>query len=423
MMSSVRYYVTGFRDGHLVYSDNVRDLAYRERVNGWRADLRGGAAVVTAVMPGWSGPLPPLGAILLDCDGRSPHTIVAADVAPYVDRRELPEVRDALFSAISSPRLAGLELKRCTFRRPDGTSQTLDVSYRSMQGKDVWDGLRGVSVKIPDHRNRYDFHDGVLWIRVANFMLGPEQARELDGLLREVAALHGVRRIVFDTRGNAGGDSAVGQQILDAATGGLVFDTSDLDRLPRVYAQWRVSDIAISGVDRYIGMMTTRYGANDPRTSELARLRERLRDARRDGQPWVDAAGGPRLTRAEIVTRHGRLRRLDGPVAVITDGNCASACLDFVDQVRLIPDSVQLGRETSSDTLYLEQVPVTLPSGNLLFMPMKVWRNRVRGDGEVLVPDIPLNVDMQNDQAVRTAAMAALNRLEISARPVARHPN
>lgn len=118
-----------------------------------------------------------------------------------------------------------------------------------------------------------------------------------------------------------------------------------------------------------------------------------------------------RLTKAEIAARHGRLRRFDGVVAVVTDGNCASACLDFVDQVRLIPGAVQLGHTTASDTVYLEQAPVTLPSGNLLFMPMKVWRNRVRGDGESLVPDIALNVDMDNDDAVRSAALAALRQL------------
>lgn len=410
-MSAVRFYVSGFRDGHLVYSDNARDLAYREIVNGWRVDLHDGVAVVTAVMPEWRGPLPQLGATLLDCDGRIPHAIVAADVAPYVDRRELPEVRNSLFSAISSPSLAGMELKHGRFRRLDGSSQELDISYHSMPGKAVWDGLRNVSVRIPDNRNRYDFNDGVLWIGVANFMLTSKQAKELDLLLREVAALRGVRQIVFDTRGNSGGDSGVGQQILEAATGGLVFDTEHLDRLAQVYAQWRVSNIAISGMDRYIDMTKARYGSTDSRTSELLRLRERLLEAKRGGHTWVRTEGSPRLTRSEILARHGRLRRFDGPVAVITDGNCASACLDFVDQVRLMPGSVQLGHATSSDTVYLEQSLITLPSGNLLFMPMKVWRNRVRGDGEILIPDIPLEVNMNNDEAVRAAVMSALEKL------------
>lgn len=416
MMSAVRYYVSGFRDGHLMYSDNIRNDGYHELVNGWRVDERNGATVVTAVMPGWKAPLPPLGAILLDCDGRSPHAIVAADVAPYIDRREIPDLRASMFSSIVSPMLAGLELKRCTFRRRDGTTLALHLTYRSVPTMDVWAGLRSVSPHAPDQVNRYDFQDGVLWIRAANFLLGPDQAKELGAMLKEVAALRGIRLIVFDTRENSGGDSRVGQQMIDAATGGLEFDIDGLDRLPKVYTQWRASDISIAGLDRYVGMMTERYGRSDPRTHELERLRDRMREARRKGQTWVDTPGEPRLTRTEIAARHGRLRRFDGTVAVITDGNCASACLDFVDMVHLIPGSVHLGRATASDTFYLEQARVTLPSGNLLVMPMKVWRNRVRGDNEVLVPDIPLDVDMRDDKAVRTAATAAL--VGLRSRPV-----
>jgi hypothetical protein len=408
MMSAVRYYVTGFRDGHFGYSDNIRKGEFHEMVNGWRVDEHDGAAVVTALMPAWDGPLPPLGASLLDCDGRTPDAIVAEDFAPYFDRRELPSLRKSMFSDIFSPRLAGLELKRCTFVRPDGRKTALDVEYRSVPTMEAWNGLRTVRLHAPDRRNRYDFRDKVLWIRVADFMPGPDQAKDLDIMLQEIAALRDVRSIVFDTRGNAGGDSELGQQILDAATGGLEFDTGGLERLPPVFAQWRVSDLSIAGVERYVDMMSERHGGNDPRTQELKHLLVRLLDARRAGKPWVDTPGTPRLTRADIASRHGRLRRFNGPVAIITDGNCASACLDFADQVRLLPGSVHLGRPTSSDTVYLERASLELPSGNLLFMPMKVWRNRVRGDGEVLVPDVELKVDFDDDEAVRAAALDAL---------------
>jgi len=408
MMSAVRYYVTGFKDGHLIYSDNIRSAGLHEMVNGWRVDEQAGAAVVTAVMPEWNGPLPPLGATLLDCDGRTPSAIVTDDEAPYFDRRNLPSVRKSLFPEISSLRLTGLELKRCTFIQLDGTKVAFDVKYRNIPTMDVWSGLRSVRLHSPDHRNYYDFRDKVLWIRAANFTLSPGEVKNLEKMLKELTALPDVRSVVFDTRGNTGGDSKVGQQILNAATGGLEFDTSGLERLDRVYAQWRVSDISISGVEHYVDTMSERYGSNDPRTQEIKDLLARLRNAKRAGMPWVDDGGSPRLTRAEIVSRQGRLRRFNGSVAVITDGNCASACLDFVDQVRLIPGSVQLGQTTASDTAYLERARVQLPSGNLLSMPMKVWRNRVRGDGEVLVPDILLNSDLHDDKSVRAAALDAL---------------
>ncbi|QBE66417.1 hypothetical protein [Pseudoduganella lutea] len=272
MMSAVRYYVTGFQDGHLGYSDNTRSDGFHEMVNGWRIDEHGGAAVVTAVMPGWDGLLPTPGATLLECDGRTPGAIVAEDQAPYFDRRNLPSVRNSLFPELSSLRLAGLELKRCTFVQPDGEQVKMEVKYRRMPTMDVWKGLRRVHTHSPDRRNRYDFRDKVLWIRVPDFMPGPDAAKDLDIMSREIAALRDVRSIVFDTRENAGGDSAVGQKIFDAATGGLEFDTSGLEHQLQVYAQWRVSDISISGVSAYVDMMAERYGSADPRTQETKQL-------------------------------------------------------------------------------------------------------------------------------------------------------
>jgi|HubBroStandDraft_6_1064221.scaffolds.fasta_scaffold4581506_1 hypothetical protein len=41
-------------------------------------------------------------------------------------------------------------------------------------------------------------------------------------------------------------------------------------------------------------------------------------------------------------------------------------------------------------------------------MSLKVWRNRARGNNEPLIPDIPLNVDVRDDNAVRLAVLASL---------------
>lgn len=49
-----------------------------------------------------------------------------------------------------------------------------------------------------------------------------------------------------------------------------------------------------------------------------------------------------------------------------------------------------------------------LPSGNLLALPLKVWRNRIRANNESLIPDFILDVDMKNDSAVYASALAAL---------------
>jgi hypothetical protein len=412
MMSAVRYYVTGFRDGHFVYSDNVRSKDYRVLTNGWMLDRAGEAYVVAGRNPEWQGELPPLGAKLLSCDGRTVDSLVAEYVAPYVDRRAGTELRKDLAGGLGVLHLAGQELKRCLFEQADGKRLDFAVSYQALPSESIFRMLRMQPAQPRNDRsNAYSFGNGVLWIRARNFNMNSEQVQKLDAMLKEVAALQGVRRIVFDTRGNGGGDGRVGEQILWAATGGLEFDRGGLEHLPRFYPQWRVSDVSIYNLGRAVEKMGERYGSGSVQVKQMEALRERLKQAKQAGQPWLEQEGGPRLTRADIERRGGKLRRFAGTVALVTDKHCASACLDFADAIRQIPGSVHLGQTTGSDTLYLERGLTRLPSGNLLFLPMKVWRNRVRGDGEALVPDVPLQVDMNDDAAVRTATMAALEKL------------
>jgi hypothetical protein len=71
---------------------------------------------------------------------------------------------------------------------------------------------------------------------------------------------------------------------------------------------------------------------------------------------------------------------------------------------------VHLGRTTSADTVYIDTGWHKLPSGNLLFLPLKVWRNRTRGNNEALVPDVPLALDGVNEAATRRAVLASFGR-------------
>jgi len=114
------------------------------------------------------------------------------------------------------------------------------------------------------------------------------------------------------------------------------------------------------------------------------------------------------MTREELARRHAKLRRFHGPVAVLTDDACASACLDFVDLVRVVPGALHLGATTSADSLYIDVGVVRAPSGNRLFMPLKVWRNRLRGNNEPYVPDVAFDGELDDDDAVRRWAGSVL---------------
>jgi hypothetical protein len=64
---------------------------------------------------------------------------------------------------------------------------------------------------------------------------------------------------------------------------------------------------------------------------------------------------------------------------LLTDGACVSSCLNLVDLVVKLPNVVQIGDETASDTEYLENRGAPLPSSQaVLQFPIKRYRNRER---------------------------------------------
>jgi hypothetical protein len=75
-----------------------------------------------------------------------------------------------------------------------------------------------------------------------------------------------------------------------------------------------------------------------------------------------------------------------------------------------VPGSIHIGRTTSSDRVYIDMGRAKLPSGNHLWLPLKVWRNRWRGDAQPWVPDEPLQVDIADDVAVRAAVLESIAR-------------
>lgn len=93
---------------------------------------------------------------------------------------------------------------------------------------------------------------------------------------------------------------------------------------------------------------------------------------------------------------------------MLTDGNCASACLDFADLVLSVADAIHIGEETSADSVYIDVDFVNLASGNGIVMPFKVWRNRLRGNNETLMPSAPLDLDALDEPTIRLRVIAAL---------------
>lgn len=407
-MAVMRFYGAGFEDGHLSYSDDTR-ADFPILVAGWRISWKDGRYEVVTTLPDWPAPLPPIGASWVGCDGLPAEDVLQTRIAPFSDRRAGKTGRDSRISALWMQLPVAENLRKCKFLTAAGDTVQVPVVYQPISTDQFFGALQHTQDGGARSANDFEVRNGVLWVRAGNFQLreGSGDRRQLETMLVGLAKVRDIRAIVFDSRGNRGGDSGIGDQMFEAATGGLDFDRTGLDSLPRYYAQWRVSEFLIQFWGSIIEKNTKLYGADSPRVAEETAFRDKLRAAKVAGQAWVEQDAGRAITRAAVIARHGHLRRFDAKVALLTDAECVSACLDFADIVLRVPGAVHAGQTTGSDSVYMVSSRSLMPSGNALFMPVKVWRNRTRGNNQPLVPDVP--VDLEGDEAaIRGVVIRAL---------------
>ncbi|UPT62641.1 MAG: hypothetical protein M0D54_20230 [Hyphomonadaceae bacterium JAD_PAG50586_4] len=109
-------------------------------------------------------------------------------------------------------------------------------------------------------------------------------------------------------------------------------------------------------------------------------------------------------------------RRPQGPspiparVYLLSNGTCASACLDFADVVLHIPGTQLIGMDTSGDGLLMEVRDRVLPSGLArVVLPLKVYRGRARGALEAYRADVPYD-GVWDDLTVRNWTIGIVTR-------------
>ncbi|MGL5005630.1 MAG: S41 family peptidase, partial [Casimicrobium sp.] len=411
MLAVTRFYVGGFKDQHFSYSDNLRNDSTPMYVNGWLVNNDKGVYRVVAVAPNWPSALPPLGARLLACDGQQLEMIFRERVLPFMNWRS--EHANGVFagSDLLHLRLKGTALSKCEFQLNDNNRIELPISYQAINGEQYFGWFIAPQMRESRKReNSYQIQNGVLWIRAGNFSPSPEQVAALEALLAKLKTLRQFEAIVFDVRGNGGGNSAIGERIFEAATGGLEYDIANLDQLPRTFAQWRATPAALKALTERYDETVRIYGKDSRDANWASALVSDMRAAIEAKRPWVEQVGGPRVTRADVASRGGKLREFSGKIALLTDAQCFSACLDFADTVLKVPGALHVGETTSADAVYIDGWRMFLPSGNVLAFPMKVWRNRIRGNNETLRPAVEIALDTLDEAEVYSTTVAALQK-------------
>ena len=83
--------------------------------------------------------------------------------------------------------------------------------------------------------------DQVIWITLPTFEINDNQRKEFDSVLKKLASLRRKKAIVFDLRGNQGGNSEYGSQILKASFGEQFANYKICLANKNLFVDWRAS--------------------------------------------------------------------------------------------------------------------------------------------------------------------------------------
>ncbi len=397
---ALRAYVASFDDGH-VQMGLKESGGFPTRWPGFLTNDKGGDQIVMT-RDETDADTPPVGARLIDCDGVSADQLGADRIGAFRGRWFLESQHvlygDWLFMNASNPWTP--EMRNCRFE-VGGQTRGWTLNWRPIATDDLSARRQALS-----GRGDYEFglktlDDGGVWFSAPSFNGNPgsDAYAALTPLMEEMKTrqteLRAAPYVVLDLRGNGGGSSHWSELVAQALWGD---DWMASHQLPAIEAiEWRASDDNLKAIQAYFDEWTA-ANADAQRINWARRIIDGMTAARAAGQPyWRD--GNDQTAPEEA--RPAPTRVVRGPVFVLTDAGCGSACLDAVDLWKAM-GGIQIGRETSADTVYMDVRGDELPSGLVqIAIPMKVWRGRQRGNNEPQRPAHVFDGDMTDTAALQ----------------------
>lgn len=266
-----------------------------------------------------------------------------------------------------------------------GTTATWHLAWTELPRERVSELVSPYQGIKRDQRARVDLafaDDGAAWITLGN--LTDEAAYQaLDDVLRK--SLRKVRRapyVVWDVRGNGGGNSAMGFAVM-----ATVWGEPPVQRPQLRAKQWRSSPevVALMREARAVAAKHDRPGlvqfvdAILPQLEAAASSGAALHAEVMPGDAPVDGATAVGSTERGDAGRPERREskkrsKIRGPVFVLTDGGCFSSCIMVVTALRDM-GAQQVGLSTGRNTIYGESwFNRDLPSGfGALTLPIAIF--------------------------------------------------
>lgn len=353
------------------------------------------AALVTRAAPfaeGWR-----VGDRIESCDGKSLQALMAANLLPFGapgayggDDGKRTGIA-GLFRDWSNPFI--VRPQTCRVLRSDGPAD-IDLTWRAF---DMRDAAPQAAVETTasqtltlDNYAITTLDGGVVWVRLPSFSGDPSTSAAIAELAEQIAAgrkaVRAAPAVVLDVRGNSGGSSFNGDQIVEA-----LWTRAELRRHgprdKRIRIGWRAS---ADNLEYWKDWTKAQAERGDAAGSEIAygeKVIAGLQGAIARGDVlWTESSVGKN---PPVARRTDRKPLFAAKVYMLSDGSCASACLDFADRALQMPGVSLIGAGTSGDGLLMEIRIERSPSGMASAkIAQKIYLNRSRGHLETYSADI-----------------------------------
>ena len=395
-------FINGFGDPHTGIQFGLKTTAW----TGVVLDHVDGKFRVVWSEPNWPQALPPRGAVVQSCDGVWIGTYLKSNVAPFSNHSlEYATTLSELARVAMFDTGLGWTPKQCTVEQADGSPRQYDLPLRP-----VADGIGDARIEAVRKSYKakarpvglYRLAADKQWVGMPDFN-GGSSAEAYTALYPKLAALKNTGWIVFDLRGNGGGDSSWGNRALQAlygeAYGEQLGNTA-------AYAKSVIADQAT--IDQYRQYVSKKeYAASKAEFEGIIRTLE------------ASVAKGATMARVEDTSKEdaaalaAKLRRRPGGprVAAVIDRGCFSSCMNFVQQISSIADTVILGESTLGYSPYGEIGRYKLPSGQGTISLASAIYTAFQATREPFVPAVRYDGNMADDEKLMKWVNATLTRM------------
>ncbi len=398
------------------FGDPHTGLYLHLKTQGWTGlviDRIAGQYRVIWSEPDWPTPLPPKNATVQSCDGVWIGTYLKTNVSPFVNHStEYPTTFSELARKTMFDTGLGWTPKQCVFTLKDGSYKRFDLPLRAVPDNVSTERIAEVRQQYTAKAKPvglYTLAADRHWVGMPDFN-GSVSAAAYENLYKQLATLKKSGWIIFDLRGNGGGDSSWGTRALQA-----VYGTEYGEKLGKTATYTKdliVNQATINLFKRFASL--PEYAASK---DEFEHAVQKLDTAQRAGDKMAVVE---EMTTPEVATLMSQVStRPRGPrIAAVIDRDCFSSCMNFLQQIESISDTVVLGEPTIGYSPYGEINEFKLPSGNgAIYIPSAVYTS-LQATREPFMPDITYSGNIADDDAL----MKWVNRVLTSLKPGQKKP-